>query len=171
MDFDNNRESFFAGDKPILNGQVMEVSGQLCRQSLLELQLDLAGQHAPINDRNIHDVMCSADCSLNDQLRKNVMNVSKCDCLQLSLSSDDAQYTEEGSFCRENSGEYLCADLGKCGNWQCAISDFGCKRIEYNQIEVDLRGFGDVCSSASRFGDRLNSNFLLIALLIASILM
>ena len=162
MDFDNTREAIFSGSKSVFNGQVMEVSGKLCRQSLLNLKLNLAGKHDPINDRDIHDVMCSEHCSLNDRLRFLSMNRSRCDCLQLSLSEDDPMYKEEGSFCRENSGNYLCADVGKCLSWECSISDFGCKRVEYNQIEIPLRGFGDDCNMAPTYSDVFTLNLILL---------
>lgn len=136
MDFINNREKFFAGDYAISNGQVMKVAGELCRQSLSDLRLDLAGQHGPISDRSIHDVMCSVECSLNDMLRLLAMNVTRCECSELSLSQGNLDHTEGSSFCKESSGDYLCSNLGDCGSWQCAISDYGCKRHEYNQRNI-----------------------------------
>lgn len=115
-----------------------EVSSILCRKSLSMLHLSLAGQHDTITEQSIHDVMCSVDCTLNDHLRALAMNESRCSCIDLSPSKDDPGFKEEGSFCRENSGDYLCSDLGDCV-WQCALSDFGCKRNEFNQRKIPLR--------------------------------
>lgn len=165
MNFDNARESFFSGNDPIANGQVMELSGHLCRRSLSALKDSLAGNHAPINDRDLHDVMCSNECLLNDSLRFIAMNISNCGCLDLSVQTGSGVFykAEEGSdFCKENSGEYLCMDLDRCGKWQCDISDYGCKRIEYNQQEIPLKGFGNECSVASS----RHCNMVLLSILV-----
>mmetsp|Transcript_15345 Transcript_15345/g.18673 ORF Transcript_15345/g.18673 Transcript_15345/m.18673 type:complete len:214 (-) Transcript_15345:40-681(-) len=159
MNFDETRDSFF--NFKITNGQVMEVSGLLCKTALSKLNLDLAGQHGPIEDHDIHDVMCNPYCTLSDSMRNEALNHTTCNCIQLSLSQSAHQYRDEGSFCRENTGEYLCAVLGKCGIWQCELSDFGCKRLEYNQIEVPLRGYGHVCNVASN----LNCDIFFFSLL------
>lgn len=148
MDFDNSREKLLSGNFAITKGMVMDTFGVLCTQNLQQLRHNIAGHHGPIKDRDIHDVMCSNYCVINDQLRIEAMNRSKCDCLALSLSQGDYHYEEEGSFCKRNSGDYLCSKLGQCGTWQCEVSDFGCKRNEYNLKEVPLRGYGDDCSSA-----------------------
>ena len=141
MNFENGRENFFSGatGAEITNGQLMEVSRILCRKSLSLLHLSLAGQHDTITAQSIHDVMCSVDCTLNDHLRAMAMNESRCSCIDLSPSQDDPGFKEEGSFCKENSGEYLCSDLGDCGVWHCALSDFGCKRNEFDQRKIPLR--------------------------------
>ncbi len=170
MDFDNTRERFFAGALPISNGQVMELSGRLCRRSLTELRLDLAGQHAPISSIDIHDVMCNTHCDLNDKLRFVALNVSRCDCLQLSFGPALLPKKLKGGFCYQNSGDFLCTELGQCGSWECAEHDFGCKRIEYNQIEVPLRGFGDQCSHASRFSGTYIAQIILCLTTLISIL-
>ena len=151
MKFDSERENFFSGRNTISNGQVMELSSNLCRRSLSLLEESLAGNHAPINERNIHDVMCSNECLLNDRLRFLSMNISKCACMELSIQHDSDLFKAAGSFCKENSAEYLCTDLAKCGKWQCDISDYGCKRIEYNQQEIPLKGNGGDCSGASKY--------------------
>lgn len=146
MDFENSRERFFSGDLQITNRQIMGITESLCRKSLLRLERNLAGTHGPIKDRDVHDAMCSKDCLLNDHLRSLSMIESGCDCLELSLSVDDPGFKEEGSFCRVNSGEFLCQDLKRCGKWKCGLNDYGCKRIEYNRQRVPLRGYGDDCN-------------------------
>ena len=171
MDFENSREKFFSGYLAITNGQVMEASATLCRQSLSNLKQTLAGQHGPISERDIHDTMCNTHCALNDRLRFFSMNKTGCSCLELSILPDDSDlFKEEGSFCREHSGDYLCSVLGKCGNWECAISDYGCKRNEYNQIKVPLRGYGNECNTASRTFDAFSLIFITSVALIVLIL-
>lgn len=157
MDFDNSRERFFSGNVAITNGQVMELAGNLCSLSLSKLQESLAGNHGEIRQRDIHDAMCSKECLLNDKLRNISMSVSNCACLDLSIQEENKLFKSDGSFCKENSADYLCSYLGDCGEWQCDLTDFGCKRIEYNQKEIPLRGFGGDCSEASK-----HCNFLVI---------
>ena len=157
MNFDNSRERFFSGNADITNGQVMELAGHLCSLSLSKLQESLAGNHGEIRKRDIHDVMCNKECLLNDKLRHLSINMSNCACLELSTQEESDQFKTYGSFCKENSADYLCSVLGDCGEWQCDLNDFGCKRIEYNQKEVPLRGFGGDCSEASK-----HCNFLVI---------
>ncbi len=151
MNFDDARESYFAGNTDISNGQVMELSGHLCRRSLISLKESLAGHHAPVNDRDIHSAMCSNECLLNDRLRFASMNMSNCNCLELSVPNDsDVVMGDDKFFCKENSGEYLCEDLGRCGEWLCEVADYACKRRFYDQQEVPLKGYGNDCSGASR---------------------
>lgn len=171
MDFEKSREKFFSGYLAISNGQLMEVSGTLCRQSFSNLELNLAGQHGPINDHDIHDTMCSNNCLLNDMHRISSMNRSGCSCLELSISPNNTDlFKEEGSFCKEHSGDYLCSVLGKCGTWECPTSDYGCKRNEYNQIKVPLRGYGDECNIASGICDGFALRFVTFVTLIVLIL-
>jgi hypothetical protein len=127
----------------------MLATSVLCRQSLKQLELDLAGRHIPILDQNIHDVMCSPSCLLGDRLRTLAMDVSGCDCLDLSLKPSDNGYRKHGDWCAESSGQQLCEEIGKCGEWHCSIGDFHCERNEYNRRLVPLKGFGNQCSGGS----------------------
>ena len=148
----------------------MLASSVLCRQSLKQLETDLAGQHGPVLEQDIRDVMCSSRCLLGDKMRTIAMNVSGCDCLELSTKPGQSGYKTPGDWCAESSGQQLCEELEECGEWTCALNDFHCERNEYNRLFVPLRGFGGECNSGIRMMQRtllLASIFLLCVVLIA----
>jgi hypothetical protein len=94
--------------------------------------------------------MCDKYCLASDTLRAQAIRTSKCDCLQLSTQNSSKAYRTEGDFCRTNSAAMLCSDSTHVmcsGVMNCELSDFNCPRMNYNRIDVPLRGFGDDCSS------------------------
>ena len=157
MRFDERSHSLFLAGKIFpTQGEIMDSSGILCKQSLTNLPLLDSGTHeSPMMDQRVHEVMCSEFCLINDLLRNEAMNVTGCSCLELSLQSDDPLFKFDGSFCFENSARYLCSELGRCGKWDCELEDFQCKRMEYDRIDVPLKGKGGQCSTASNILDTL----------------
>jgi hypothetical protein len=129
---------------------MMLATSVLCRQSLKGLELELAGKHIPILEHNIHNVMCSSSCLFGDKLRTLAMDISGCGCLDLSSKPGQDNFKVHGDWCAESSGQQLCEELGKCGEWKCSIGDFHCERNEYNRIFVPLKGFGNQCSGAMK---------------------
>ena len=151
MEFDKTQLEFRRGRGSISNGQAMELSAEWCRSGLASLLTDLAGGHGPVSDQALHDTMCNY-CYLSDELRIIAMNISSCDCLQLSTTEDLATYIREGDFCRMNSGQLLCDAFPKrCSQEYCLLKDFTCPRREYDAILVPLKGLGGECSDASIF--------------------
>ena len=98
MKFDETQLEFRRGRGSISNGQAMELSTEWCRSGLASLLTELAGGHGPVSDQALHDTMCNY-CYLSDELRTIAMNVSSCDCLQLSTVPADLDYIREGDFC------------------------------------------------------------------------
>ena len=101
-----------------------------------------AGNHGPVAEQAIHDIMCSDKCILNDELRIEAMKVSGCTCIDLSKKVTDKVYTRNGNWCYQGSGHIICEELDICGVWNCNLVDFDCKRNEY------FVGYGDDCSFA-----------------------
>ena len=162
MEFDKTQLDFRRGRGSISNGQAMELSTEWCRSGLASLLTELAGGHGPVSDQNLHDTMCNY-CYLSDDLRNIAMNVSSCDCLQLSTVPEDLAYIREGDFCWKNSGYLLCEAFPKrCSQEDCLLNDFTCPRREYDAIHVPLKGLGGECSDASILHSPM---FLAIALL------
>lgn len=155
MRFDEKSHSLFLAGKIFpTQGEIMGSSGILCKQSLTNLPLLDSGTHeSAMLDQRVHEVMCGDFCLINDLLRSEAINVTGCSCLELSLQSDDPLYKYDGSFCFENSARYLCSELGRCGKWDCELQDFQCKRMEYDKVDVPLKGKGGQCSAASSILD------------------
>jgi|AntRauTorckE5430_2_1112549.scaffolds.fasta_scaffold04721_3 hypothetical protein len=153
MNFDERTASFqdfLDGKLSPQNGEIMDASGILCRQSLRNLERGLAGTHLDLDTMNqgIHDTMCSVHCLTSDKMRIAVMNITGCSCSELSTTPVDELYKESGDWCKESSGQYLCDEIGNCGKWKCTLDDFECKRKEYNTMYVPLKGYGNDCSSS-----------------------
>jgi hypothetical protein len=127
----------------------MVSAGVLCAQSLAHVKRNRAGRHGNFSEQEIHETMCHDDCLISDSLRGEAMNTSGCKCLELSTSPDDPLIKNSGDWCRESSGHKLCEALGICGQWQCSMNDFHCKRMEYNTIDVPLKGYGNECNHAT----------------------
>ena len=149
MNFDSTRSDFMAGNVKITNGQLLTVTSTLCRQSLVNLELNLAGRHSPVLDQTVHDKMCSNFCLMNDWLRETALMKSGCTCSEISSKAVDLEPTGKERWCRQNSGIILCEELGRCGEWQCHGDDFSCKRREFNSTYIPLKGYGWQCSGVS----------------------
>ena len=119
-----------------------------CRSYLKSLEVGISGRHGPVSDQSIYDVMCMDYCVINDRQRIEAMEVSYCDCKELSTQPDEVGYSLEGDFCRENSGRMMCEELERCGVWDCNVVDFLCPRMEYDQSDVELRGKPGECTGA-----------------------
>ncbi len=124
-------------------------TGLLCSRSLVNLKRNRAGLHGNFSEQEIHDVLCHDNCLVSDSLREEAMNLSGCKCLELSTAVEDTLFKSPGDWCRESSGYKLCDVLGVCGQWQCSLNDFHCRRMEYNTLLVPLKGYGNQCSRAS----------------------
>jgi len=157
MDFESSRKDFLAGKTYISNGQMMQVTGILCRESLANLERKLAGYHGPVTDQDIHDAMCRSDCITTDEMRDEAMQISGCDCAELS--------TMPGDWCAESSGVQLCDEVEQCGVWQCSLNDFHCRRMEYNSVSVPLKGYGNECSSAVTWVSHVSIISFLVAVM------
>lgn len=144
----DNDKDFLSGVSYPTNGEIMAATAALCEQSLERVERNSAGFHGNFTEQNVYDTMCHDDCITNDALRSKAMNASGCNCLELSTVEGDSMFKTEGDWCRESSGAKLCKVMGQCGEWQCAIDDFHCKRMEYNTIFVPLKGYGQKCSLA-----------------------
>ena len=143
------------------NGQAIHLLDNLCKKSLKQLELDLAGTHGPVSDQSIHDEMCNDFCINNDNLRDEAMRTSKCTCYELSTKRKDLSYHVEGDWCRSNSGMLLCNELERCGIWECAIDDFHCRRREYNRKFIIGKGYGGDCGS----GCHIEVSFLILSII------
>lgn len=133
----------------LTNGQAIELTSVFCQESLRRLKLDLRGGFGPVADKDIHKVMCSTYCQLNDRLREEAMIQSKCSCLELSKGSESSQYFVEGDWCYTSSARILCAELERCETWNCNINDFHCPRREYDLKFIEGVGYGKECSDCS----------------------
>ena len=153
----SNRNDFLSGRKSITFGQVLEISGIMCRQKLIDVQRRLSGFHGPVLDQDIYDSMCEDVCLTNDNLRQVAMADSGCTCIELSTLSDSEYFKAEGDWCVESSGQMLCDEIGGkwCGEWECRIEDFHCRRIEYNTVDIPLKGLGGSCSGCGCGGMRM----------------
>jgi len=149
MAFDETQLQYRRGRGSVSNGQAMELSTEWCRSGLASLLTELAGGHGPVRDQSIHDAMCHY-CFISDALRVKAMNVSACDCLQLSTGPKDLAFVREGDYCQMNSGRLLCnAFPDRCSQEDCLLKDFHCPRREYDAIHVALKGLGGECSDGS----------------------
>ena len=89
--------------------------------------------------------MCNEYCLASDSLRVQSMEISQCDCIELT--------TENSDFCSTNSAAMLCYDSSHemCRGIieDCDLNDFhfGCPRRKYDMIEVPSRGLGSECAS------------------------
>ena len=99
----------------------------------------------PPSNVSIHDAMCNENCLASDALRIQSMEISQCDCKELSTNNSD--------FCSTNSAALLCYknSIEICSGVieDCEVKDFqfGCPREKYNIIEVPSRGLGSECAS------------------------
>ncbi|GMH83238.1 hypothetical protein TrVE_jg6500 [Triparma verrucosa] len=140
----------------LTNAHAVEVLGTKCRQYMQAIKIGLSGRHGPVSDQAIFDVMCTEYCVVNDQFREEAMSRSKCSCLDLSTKEWEVGYSVAGDYCRENSGRMMCDELERCGMWECALDDFSCPRMEYNTLDVLLRGNpGDCGEGVGVFGGLL----------------
>jgi hypothetical protein len=149
MDFDDSRSDFMAGNVRITHGQLLTITSTLCRESLVNLELSLAGRHSPVPDQDVHDEMCSNFCLMNDWLRETALIKSGCTCSELASKAIDLEPTGKEKWCDQNSGNILCEELGRCGKWQCHKDDFSCKRREFNSTYTPLKGYGWQCSGGN----------------------
>ena len=149
MNFEESKGKFLAGEVQITNGQMMDISSVLCRESLTALKLELAGSHGPVSDQHVHVEMCNEHCLLTDSLRQIAMSYSGCNCVQLPSSSSEGYYLPlNKDWCEQNSARILCDELEICGQWICAMNDFHCPRRDYNAKEIPIKGRGDQCNNA-----------------------
>ncbi|GMI17173.1 hypothetical protein TrLO_g2812 [Triparma laevis f. longispina] len=147
------------------NSHAVEVLGTKCRQYMQAIKMGLSGRHGPVSDQAIFDVMCTEYCIVNDQFREEAMQVSGCNCMDLSTKSDEVGYSEAGDWCRENSGRMMCDELERCGTWECALYDFSCPRMEYNTLDIMLRGSpGDCGQGVGRFGGLMFGSLIGLAM-------
>ena len=82
----------------------MNVLSLLCRQSLSNLERHNAGTHGPVSDQDIHGSMCSNDCLKSDSMREMAMNVSGCNCMELSTNPEHSLFKAPGDWCGASSG-------------------------------------------------------------------
>ena len=149
MHFEESKGKFLAGEVRITNGQMMDISSVLCRESFKVLKLNLAGSHGPVSDQHVHVEMCNEHCLLNDSLRQIAMSYSGCNCVQLPSLSPQGYYLPlNKDWCEQNSARILCDELEICGRWICAMDDFHCPRRDYNSKEIPIKGRGDQCNDA-----------------------
>ena len=92
--------------------------------------------------------MCSSACLGSDELHIEGMELSSCDCIELSPQPEDISFRVKGQFCLENTGRLLCEYFGSCGVWNCRLGDFSCPRFEYNKQKIDYRNMGSCKSNA-----------------------
>mmetsp|Transcript_7113 Transcript_7113/g.27250 ORF Transcript_7113/g.27250 Transcript_7113/m.27250 type:complete len:219 (-) Transcript_7113:192-848(-) len=128
----------------------MALASRRCRMEMANLVTREAGKRGPVDDRYIYDVMCGDTCLLSDELHLEAMRESGCECAELSTKEDDPHFDplSQHDFCRRSSGFLLCAELERCGVWNCDLTDFMCFRNEYNLQTISQRGPGS-CSAAS----------------------
>ena len=151
MDFDNPKTQldYQRGQgRSLTNGQAMELSNEWCRKAWGNLLADLSGTNSVLSEQSLHDVMCNY-CALSDDLRKDAMSISSCDCTQLSTGPADDSFTVDNDFCLQNSGHLLCYAAGRCSKDECHVRDFSCPRRGYDSVNVPLRGFGGDCSGVT----------------------
>ena len=74
---------------------------RLCRSELNQIRLDTAGWWGPVREEDIYDVMCSPSCLASDVAHMEAMEVSGCNCVELSTKNVNL----EADFCSSNSGQ------------------------------------------------------------------
>lgn len=127
----------------------MNKATEYCERTLIQVRWDRGGQHGPVRTEYVYDVMCSDFCIESDDLHKEAMEISGCNCLELSTDEDSPSWHIHGDWCHHNSARMMCKIINYCGIWDCDLGDFNCPRYEYNQIYVKLRDrYGD-CSSGT----------------------
>ena len=152
------------------NGHAMEVLGTKCREYLKAINVGLAGQHGPVPEQAIYDVMCTEFCNYNDLLRVEALQQSGCTCMDLSTKEHAIGYSRPGDWCRENSGKILCEELDRCGVWECQLEDFSCPRQEYNTINVELRGFASTDYAGPSRGSCSGADGIFGSLMLSTVL-
>eukprot|EP00518_Triparma_eleuthera_P003775 CAMPEP_0182455444 /NCGR_PEP_ID=MMETSP1319-20130603/1606_1 /TAXON_ID=172717 /ORGANISM="Bolidomonas pacifica, Strain RCC208" /LENGTH=260 /DNA_ID=CAMNT_0024653501 /DNA_START=106 /DNA_END=884 /DNA_ORIENTATION=- len=137
-------------DNPFIlrNAHAVDVLGTKCRQYMQALKVGISGRHGPVPPQAIYDVMCTDFCTVNDLEREVAMQESGCNCMDLSTKPTEVGYSVPGDWCRENSGRMMCDELEYCGVWECALFDFSCPRMEYNTLNIELRGSPGECGAA-----------------------
>jgi len=140
VSFQNEKYAPGASEYIFSNGHAMDVLGTKCRQYMQAIQIGLSGRHGPVSEQAVWEVMCLPFCIENDQIRKDAMEYSCCDCMDLSTKPDEVGYSRSGDWCREESGRIMCEELERCGRWECELADFACPRMEYNTLDIDLKG-------------------------------
>ena len=160
----------YGGQFVLKNGNAMEVLGTKCREYLKAINIGLAGQHGPVSEQAIYDVMCTEYCNYNDLLRVAALQYSGCSCMELSTKSHEIGYSRPGDWCRENSGKILCEELDRCGVWECQLEDFSCPRQEYNTINVELRGFASTDYAGPNRGYCSGADGIFGSLILSSVL-
>jgi len=125
----------------------MNKATELCERSLKQVRLDRGGQHGPIRPEYVYDVMCSDVCVESDELHREAMDISDCNCLELSTDVDSPSWHMEGDWCHHNTARMMCRVIDFCGSWGCDLGDFFCPRYEYNKIYVKLRSKYGSCNA------------------------
>ena len=97
----------------------MEKYENLCRVALNKLRLDIAGQHGPVREEDIYEVMCSNECQLNDSMHEQIMAKSRCTCRELSSTYSNL----EADFCSANSARMLCKQYQPLNNMGTRVMD------------------------------------------------
>ena len=111
-----------------------------CKKYMQNLYNFRAGRPGPIDIQHAFKSMCTPDCLESDSLHQSLMRYTGCSCLELSTQPNQAVYTSDGDYCRENTGRLLCEMIGFCGIWECRLSDFMCPRYEFNKKIIPLKG-------------------------------
>lgn len=152
-------------DRPhgmMTNGVVMEKAAEMCELGLKTLKLDLAGRHGAVDQQNIYIIMCHEYCMISDEMHEKAMEVSRCNCMELStfqegespvkVIGNELQWHTAGDFCKRNSARMLCTIFESCGVWECALEDFSCPRHEWEHGESIVRGItkSNQCGRAGR---------------------
>lgn len=132
----------------ITNGVAMEKAADICRLTLVQVKLDMAGRLGPVKHEYINEAMCSDACVSSDALHEEAMTASNCLCMELSTPDNSPLYHIEGDWCRRNSARLMCDIFDMCGRWECSLEDFMCPRYEYNTLyDRILERYGS-CSGA-----------------------
>lgn len=132
----------------LTNGLALQLVVIYCKRQFTHLFYYKAGKSGPVTIQNAYKPMCSSYCLQSDLLHQRAMEVSGCDCLELSTQPSADSFTSSGDWCSHNSGKLLCDMLGYCGVWDCDISDFMCPRYEWNKKQIAYIGLGTCTSGA-----------------------
>lgn len=100
---------------PLKRGVAMMKGAQYCRLAMKQLVFDMAGSHGMIKTQFVRDVMCESMCTESDQLHQMALEVSGCNCDELSTPEESWAFHEEFDFCQRNSARVMCKVRGRFG--------------------------------------------------------
>jgi hypothetical protein len=138
----------------LTNKLALTLAVAACQRRFNNLELFRAGRLGPVNIQDSYKIMCKPDCMESDNIHQQVMELTGCDCLELSTQTSDPSYHKKGDWCDHNSARILCNSLGYCGTWKCKLDDFMCPRYEWNKKYIPFKGYGTCIRGKQNSSDK-----------------